>query len=95
MEALISLLTSILSKLYIPCRVPADKQMHAISGAILGMALYPVIGIDFGLQTIIVIALGKEVYDYYNQDVHTPDIWDTIATVIGGIVMAFIFSFIG
>lgn len=95
METLISLLNRILSKLYVPCRVPADKQMHTISGAILGLMLYPVIGIDLGLQTIIVIALGKEVYDYYNRDIHTPDIWDAVATVIGGIVMAFIFSFIG
>jgi hypothetical protein len=36
----------------------------------------------------LLVASGKEVYDYMHRDSHTPDIWDLIATLCGAVVCA-------
>jgi hypothetical protein len=33
---------------------------------------------------VAVVALAKEGYDYLHKDIHTPDAWDFVATVLGG-----------
>jgi hypothetical protein len=85
MEKLIAKVNALLGKLYIPCRVPADKQMHFISGLIIAIALAPIIGF-YAVTAVAIIALVKEVYDYCNADKHTADLWDWVATVLGGLV---------
>jgi hypothetical protein len=85
MEKLITKVNALLGKLYIPCRVPADKQAHALSGFIIAIALAQFIGF-YAVTAVAIIALVKEVYDYCNADKHTADLWDWIATVLGGLV---------
>ena len=83
-----------LGKLYIPCSIPADKQQHFISGAILGIVLTPFLGWA-SILWVSAIACAKEVYDYLNPDKHTADIWDWIATVLGGLVGFVIVALLG
>jgi len=85
MEKIISIANAFFAKLYIPCRVPADKQMHFISGLIIAIALAPFIGF-YAVTAVAIIALVKEVYDYCNADKHTADVWDWVATALGGLV---------
>jgi len=40
----------------------------------------------FGLAMVAGAAIGKEVYDYLNRDKHTPDIWDALVTMLGGVI---------
>lgn len=54
-----------------------DKALHFI----VGVALAPL-----SIWFVMVIALGKEIYDYYNPEKHTADWNDFIATVVGGLV---------
>ena len=85
MEKLIAKVNALLGKLYIPCRVPADKQMHFLSGLIIAVILSPFIGL-YSIAVVAVIATAKELYDDMNKDIHTPDIWDLVVTVAGGIL---------
>ena len=85
MEKLLTFINYWLGKLYIPCGIPADKQQHGLSGAILGILFASVFGWA-GILWVAAIACAKEVYDYLNPDKHTADIWDWVATTLGGAV---------
>ena len=85
MEALIAKVNAFLAKLYIPCKVPADKQMHFLCGLVIAALLTPFIG-AYSILVVAIIALLKEIYDYLHKDIHTPDFWDWVATVLGGLV---------
>jgi high-affinity nickel permease len=47
--------------------------------------LTPFIG-AYSIVVVAIIALLKEIYDYLHKDIHTPDFWDWVATVLGGLV---------
>ena len=63
--------------------IPTDKMAHCLGGVILFA-----IGQLFkaGFLLVIVGAIGKEIYDYFNKENHTPDAWDVVATVAGGLL---------
>ena len=84
MEKLLTFMNKWLGKLYIPCSIPADKQMHFLSGFILGIILTPFIGWA-SILWVSAIACAKEIYDYIHPDKHTADIWDWVATSLGGV----------
>jgi hypothetical protein len=94
MEALIAKVNAFLAKLYIPCKVPADKQMHFICGLVIAALLTPFIG-AYSIVVVAIIALLKEIYDYLHKDIHTPDFWDWVATVLGGLVGFVIVALLG
>ena len=57
-----------------------DKAQHFIIGMIVGLCpIYPMIA-------ILLVAWGKELYDYKHPDKHTCDAMDAIATIVGGLV---------
>lgn len=85
MEKIIAKVNALLGKLYIPCRVPADKQMHFICGFIIAVVLTPFIGF-YSVAIVAIIAALKEIYDYMHPESHTADIWDWVATTLGGLV---------
>ena len=75
-----------LGKLYIKNPyVPADKQMHLIGGIILGIIFSLVMGL-YAILPVAIIAYLKELYDYKNSTIHTPDFWDWFATALGGVI---------
>lgn len=85
MEKIIAKLNAFLSQFCIVCKVPCDKQMHFISGFIIAAVLTPFIGAA-SLAWVALLALAKEVYDWVNKDIHTPDLMDWVATLLGGVV---------
>jgi len=69
-------------------KLPYDKALHIIAGVLVYAVAHfasPIIG----MAAVAVVAVGKEVYDYMHKDKHTPDAWDAIATIGGGL-LAFI-----
>ena len=94
MEALIAKVNAFLAKLYIPCKVPADKQMHFIGGLVIAALFTPFIG-AYSIAVVAIVALLKEIYDYLHKDIHTPDFWDWVATVLGGLVGFVIVALLG
>jgi hypothetical protein len=94
MEALIAKVNAFLAKLYVPCKVPADKQMHFICGLFIAALLTPFIG-AYSILVVAIIALLKEIYDYLHKDIHTPDFLDWVVTVLGGLVGFVIVALLG
>ncbi len=64
-------------------KLPHDKALHVIAG-VLAYAVFHFVSPVVGMIAVTVAAVGKEVYDYANRDKHTPDLWDAVATVLGG-----------
>ena len=85
MEKLLTFMNYWLGKLYIPCGIPADKQQHFISGAILGILFASVFG-WISILIVAIIACLKEIYDYEHKSIHTPDFYDWVATTLGGVL---------
>ena len=65
--------------------IPQDKAGHFIAGLLI-YALLHFIAPVIGLLAVAVAAIGKEGYDYMNRAKHTPDVWDAVATLLGGLV---------
>jgi len=63
--------------------MPSDKVYHCLVGVIL-FAIGNLVG--YGLAVAIIGAVGKEIYDYFHKDTHTPDVWDAVATTLGGLL---------
>ena len=85
MEKLLTFMNTWLGKIYIPCGIPADKQQHFISGAILGILFASVFG-WISILIVAIIACLKEIYDYEHKSIHTPDFYDWVATTLGGVL---------
>lgn len=60
-----------------------DKMIHTVVGAVVGVMAFKFIA-PVAFPTLILIAVGKEVYDYFNQDKQTPDVVDALCTIAGG-----------
>ena len=85
-ETLIAKVNDILSHFVIEdSRVPADKQMHMLSGFLIAVVLTPFIG-AYAILVVSTIAMLKEVYDYEYKSIHTPDFYDWAATTLGGVL---------
>lgn len=93
-ETLITKVNDILSHFVIEdSRVPADKQMHLMSGFLIAIVITPFIG-WLSVIAVSTIAILKEIYDYEYKSVHTPDFWDWVATTLGGVFGTLIVSLI-
>ena len=64
--------------------VPADKQGHFIVGLLAYMAFH-FISVGVALIVVAAMAVGKEIYDWFHRNRHTPDLWDAVATMAGGV----------
>jgi hypothetical protein len=65
--------------------VPLDKQAHFICGLIIAAVLTPFIG-WYSVVLVSMVATAKEKYDAKYKDKHTADVWDFVATTLGGLV---------
>lgn len=65
--------------------IPHDKQGHFIAG-VLTYALAHFAGPMVGIAVVIAMAIGKEIYDQFHRENHTPEALDAVATILGGIV---------
>lgn len=75
-------------------KIPEDKWAHAVVGLFVAYATALLtLAIEGSTQNVarysalalVAVAIAKEVYDYFNRDVHTPDVMDAVATVLGGL----------
>ena len=64
--------------------IPTDKVAHFASGVILYALTLHALGPWYALLSVAIVAVVKEGYDYANRDIHTPDVWDAVATIAGG-----------
>lgn len=62
--------------------IPSDKIAHCLGGVVL-FAIGQLFG--YGLTLAIAGAIIKELYDH-NYPNHTADVWDAVATVLGGLL---------
>ena len=62
-----------------------DKITHALAGAAIAAAMLPW-GVIPALLAVVIAAVGKELWDAQGHG--TPDVYDALATVIGGVLMA-------
>lgn len=62
-----------------------DKALHFIGGVVI-FAVGHFASVLAALILVVVAAVGKEVYDWFNQDTHTPDPMDALYTIGGGAV---------
>ena len=84
-------------------KLPLDKQAHFYSGYCLALSaalvasnsLPHLMSAVFGLGGAVVAGIGKEVYDKQHPDSHTADIYDLIATSLGGLLGAAFFLIFG
>lgn len=66
----------------------SDKTIHFLAGFFIA-AIMPEPEIGFWVS--VACGLGKEVYDFFHQDKHTVDLFDFVATVLGGALGAIVF----
>ena len=63
-------------------KIEKDKLLHFVAGSLVYASTSWFLGY-YALGLVVVVAVGKEVYDnYYNG---TVDVWDAVATVLGGV----------
>jgi hypothetical protein len=65
---------------------PHDKALHFIGGVLLFSLSLPLVGPAYALALVAVIGILKEVYDFAYKETHTPDVWDVLVTIFGGVV---------
>lgn len=66
--------------------IPQDKCLHIIVGVMIFAITNLLLGSAVAMAVVTVVAAAKEVYDYFNKDKHTPDVFDFLATVAGGLL---------
>lgn len=65
--------------------LPHDKALHLIGGVLIYTVAH-FVSPAVGLIAVAVVAVGKEIYDYFNRDRHTPELLDALATIAGGLL---------
>ena len=61
-----------------------DKASHLVYGLLAFTLAAWFFGAASASALVIVVAAGKELFDYVHREAHTPDIGDFVATVAGG-----------
>jgi hypothetical protein len=64
--------------------IPHDKSLHLIYGVVIYM-LFHFISPVVGLLAVLLVAIGKEVHDYYSLN-HQVEFKDFLYTMIGGLL---------
>jgi hypothetical protein len=74
-------------------QIKQDKIKHFFVGAFASaVALTISFNPLFGILAAFLLGLAKEVWDYFHPEMHTADIWDLVATTLGGISWTAIFT---
>jgi hypothetical protein len=78
--------------------IPVDKIKHFLAGSISSISTAPALiyndrSVYWAVLSAVIIGAAKEIYDKVSKK-GTPDLWDFIATSLGGIVVAIIIDLI-
>lgn len=69
--------------------VPVDKQLHFFVGIIIATwVLICTNNTAYALGATFIVGIGKELWDQYSIKGSGFDLWDLLATMIGGVVGA-------
>jgi bifunctional DNase/RNase len=63
-----------------------DKVTHFLAGAVIALALGYVLPVWIAFMVAVLVGAAKEVYDASRPQTHTADVWDFVATALGGVV---------
>jgi len=69
--------------------IPTDKLLHFFGGAVVALLFgggWP------GVAAALVVGIGKELWDLAHPKTHTADVWDAVATVLGGVGSSLMFG---
>ena len=72
--------------------IAKDKQLHLLAGFIIALC-FIWFGALVALGAVTAAGIAKEIYDYFFKG--TVDIWDAVATVIGGLPVCIIGGILG
>ena len=72
-----------LEKLFKLGLIPQDKACHVIWGMFTFMILVH-FDVTLACVAVVIQAVVKELYDYTKPLLHTADVWDAVATIVGG-----------
>lgn len=80
-------------------KIPLDKQAHFYGGYCLALSaalaasnsLPHLMSAVFGISGAVVAGIGKEIYDKQHPEAHMADIFDLLATSLGGLFGAAFF----
>jgi hypothetical protein len=71
-------------------KIEKDKMLHFVVGGVIAIVVITFTGIPFwGVLASLIAGIAKEVWDSTGRG--TPDVYDIVATVIGGIAIALVF----
>lgn len=62
--------------------IEQDKANHALAGALTAAITFPILG-WWSILACVIVAVGKESYDYFHIAYHTPDWLDAAWTLVG------------
>lgn len=65
--------------------LPHDKALHIIAGVLI-YAVAHFVSPLVGLGAVVAAGVGKEIYDLFHRDKHTPEVMDAVATIVGGLL---------
>lgn len=66
--------------------IPQDKSAHFFSGMLLFVLLLLCqLPATFAMLAVSLIGVAKEIYDHYHPLEHTADVYDWLATTLGGV----------
>ena len=68
-----------------------DKRLHFAVGVVVA-TLTSFFVPSLAFPVLLVVAVGKEVYDYFHPANHTSDVTDALATIAGGTMALYALS---
>jgi len=68
-------------------QLPKDKLGHTLAGLVMFNFALLFLNVVTSLILVVIVAMGKEIYDYFHRDKHTPDFLDFIATISVPVVL--------
>lgn len=85
-ETILKCLNRCTARLPVNSLVPQDKEAHFVSGFILFfLLLLCQMPPEYAVITVSLAGVAKEVYDHYHPLEHTADVYDWLATALGGV----------
>lgn len=71
-----------------------DKKLHIACGFVICLLVGAFLGYIIGFISSVVAGALKELYDYFNQDRHSVEFIDFLATCVGGFLGSVLIYFV-
>jgi hypothetical protein len=71
-----------------------DKYVNFVIGSLMFFALLQVFSTRSSLCIVAVVAIGKEIFDWYRENYDNVEITDMICVIAGAIISALIYNYL-